>query len=484
MRTGSGSRRRRSGSARAMTLSLCAGGIAVALMHTLVIPLLPAFPALLGVSRAEVSWLVTATMLAGAVGAPVFGRLGDLFGRRRILILVLGLMLAGSVLGAVSWSYASLLVARSLQGAAFGVIPLGISLLKDHLPADKADSRVATMSSTLGAGGAIGLPLAGFLSQFADWHNLFWVAGAMSLAAIGLAWRFVPESPVRAPGRFDAPGAIGLAFALISLLLGVSQGAVWGWASPRTIGAFVASAVVFVLWAIYELRTSTPLVNLRASARPMVLLTNVASILVGVAMFTSFVLIGQLLQAPESTGYGHALPTVIAGLCMAPIGIAMLMFSPLSARLSAARGAQTTLLAGSVILALANLMQALLLDSVTAVIAVLTITATGTALAYSAMPAIIMAETPETETAAANSLNAVMRTIGTSTCSATTGALLVAFTMNVDGRVMPSATAYTAAFAIASAAATLGAAVACALVLLRRRRRLSESRSERALVPA
>lgn len=465
-----------------MTLSLCAGGIAVALMHTLVIPLLPTFPALLGVSPAEVSWLVTATMLAGAVGAPVFGRLGDLFGRRRILILVLGLMLAGSVLGAVSWSYASLLVARSLQGAAFGVIPLGISLLNDHLPADKAGSGVATMSSTLGAGGAIGLPLAGFLSQFADWHNLFWVACAMSLTAMGLAWRFVPESSVRAPGRFDAPGAICLAFALISLLLGVSQGAVWGWASPRTIGAFVASAVLFVLWAAYELRTRAPLVNLRATARPMVLLTNVTSVLVGIAMFTSFVLIGQLLQAPTSTGYGHGLSLVTAGLCMTPIGIAMLVFSPLSARLSAARGAQTTLLAGCIILALANLTQALLLDSITAVIAVLTLTATGTALAYSAMPAIIMAETPETETAAANSLNAVMRTIGTSTCSATTGALLVAFTMNVNGRVMPSATAYTAAFAIASAAATIGAAVACALVLLRRRRWLRESRSERALV--
>lgn len=155
----------RSGSPLVVITALGSCGIAVALMHTLVIPLLPVFPTLLDVSRAEVSWLVTATMLTGAVSAPVFGRLGDLFGKRRILLVVLGIMFAGSVLGAVSWSYVSLMIARPLQGAAFGVIPLGMSLLKEMLPAKQAGSGVATMSSTLGAGGAIGLPLAGFLGS-------------------------------------------------------------------------------------------------------------------------------------------------------------------------------------------------------------------------------------------------------------------------------------------------------------------------------
>jgi predicted MFS family arabinose efflux permease len=453
-----------------VTPALCSCGIAVALMHTLVVPLLPHFPGLLGVSPAAVSWLVTSTMLAGAISAPVFGRLGDLFGRRRILLFVLGLMLAGSVLGAVSWSYPSLIIARSLQGAAFGVIPLGISLLKDTLPADRAGSGVATMSSTLGAGGAIGLPLAGFLATFADWHVLFWVAGAVSLIAMALAGLFVPESSVRASGRFDVLGAIGLSAALLCLLLGVSQCAVWGWTSGWTWGAFAVSGGLLAVWAVHELRATAPLVNLRAAAKPMVLLTNVAAVLVGVAMFTSFVLIGQLLQAPESTGYGHGVSTLVAGLCMAPTGIAMLIFAPLSARLSAARGAPTTLLAGCVVLAIANLLQAMLLASVPAVIAVVTLTATGTALTLAAMPTLIMAETPETETAAANSLNAVMRTIGISTCSAGTGALLVAFTVSVDGRVLPSGTAYTAAFAIASGCAALAAVASCALVVLRRRR--------------
>lgn len=453
-----------------MTVALCSCGIAVALMHTVVIPLLPILPARLGVSPADVSWLVTATMLAGAISAPVFGRLGDLFGRRRILILILGLMAAGSILAAMSWSYLPLLIGRCLQGAAFGVIPIGVSLLNDHLPAAKSGSGVATMSATLGAGGALGLPVAGFVAEFADWRTPFWIAGAISLGAVALAWWCVPESRTRAAGRFDLWGALGLALALTCLLLGISQGGSWGWASTPTVATLVASLVLLTGWATHQLAVTAPLVNLRASAVPAVLLTNLAAVLVGIAIFTSFVLIGQLLHAPESTGYGHGHSLLVASVCMAPSGIAMLVFAPLSARLSVARGAHTTLLAGCIVLAIANAAQALLPTSTAVVVAIVALTAAGTAFAYSAMPTIIMAETPHTETAAANSLNAVMRTIGTSACSALCGALLVAFTTTVNGTIVPSATAYSAAFTTAAAAATLAAILACRLVVLQHKR--------------
>lgn len=459
---------------RVMTFAVCSCGIAVAMMHTLVIPLLPAFPRLLGVSAADVSWLVTATLLAGAVSAPIFGRLGDLFGRRRILSVVLGLMLAGSVLGAVSWSYLPLLIGRTLQGAALGAIPLGISLLKERLPAHRAGSGVAMMSATLGIGGAIGLPLAGLLTQIADWHGVFWVAGGISLTTLLLTLRFVPESSNQASGRFDLVGALGLSATLISLLLGISRGATWGWASGRTLAAFTASAVLLVVWVVYELRVTAPLVNVRASMRPTVLLTNLSAVLLGMAMFTSFVMIGQRLQAPAVTGYGHGLSTLAAGLCMAPSGLMMLVFAPLSARLSAARGAPTTLLLGCLILLAANLAQATLPGSITLVVANVALTATGTALAYSAMPTVIMTQTAPTETAAANSLNTVMRTIGTSTCSAACGALLVSFTTSTNGRQFPAATAYTAAFGIAAASAGVAAILATALIVMRARTHSTE----------
>lgn len=459
-----------------MTFALCSCGIAVALMHTVVIPLLPILPGQLKVTTADVTWLVTATMLTGAVSAPVFGRLGDLFGRRRVLIVILGLMAAGSVLAALSWSYLSLLIGRCLQGAAFGVIPLGVSLLNDHLPGESSGSGVATMSATLGVGGALGLPMAGFVAQFADWHTPFWIAAAISFIAVALAWRYVPESPIRAHGRFDFWGAFGLAAALTALLLGISQGSSWGWTSTPTVAALAGSVLLLGVWTVHQLRTTAPLVNLRANATPIILLTNIAAVLVGIAMFTGFVLIGQILHAPPSTGYGHGHSLLVASLCIAPTGVAMLVFAPISARLSAARGAHVTLFAGCIVLAVTNAALAFLPQSTAAIIAIVTITSTGTAFAYSAMPTIIMARTPATESAAANSLNAVMRTVGTSTCSAISGALLVAFTTVVDGTTVPSTQAYSTAFITASAAATAATLLAGCLVILHRKQRRPATR--------
>lgn len=453
---------------RATLLALASCGITVSLMHTLVVPVLPTFQKALDATSAEVSWLVTVTMLAGAVCAPVLGRLGDMFGKRRVLLFALATMVAGSVLGALSWGLEPLIVARGMQGMAFGVVPIGISILKDELPEHRSGSGVAIMSSTLGVGGAIGLPLSGVISQFAGWHALFWLAAAMSVVGLLMALAFVPESPIRSGGRFDFVGAVVLGVALASLLLAIAQGGEWGWGSPLTLGMLAAGVGLVPLWAVYELRVSNPLVNLRISTQPVVLLTNLAAILIGVAMFTSFVLTGQVLQAPEATGYGFGFSAMAAGLCLVPNGVCMVVFSPLSAKLSARRGPHVTLVAGGIVLAAANLLQALLLPSVTVIVIAVGIVSIGAALAFSAMPMLIMNVVPRTETAAANSLNALMRTIGTSSASAVTAALLVALTVQVDGETYAAGTAFRTAFGIATVCGA-GATILAGVVAFRLR---------------
>lgn len=277
---------------------------------------------------------------------------------------------------------------------------------------------------------------------------LLWLAGAVSLASLVLAWRFVPESPIRASGRFDILGTVGLSSALISLLLG-SQGALWDCTSGRTVGASAGESARFgqahgaTDQRVDDLGRDRAVHQFRAD-RPAA-------------------------AGAHQHGSRARVSTLVAGLCMAPSGIGMLIFAPVSARISAARGAQLTLLLGCVVLAVTNLLQALLIVSIPMIIAVVTCTAAGTTLAYPAMLTVIMAETPETETAAANSLNTVMRTIGTSTCSAGTGALLVTFTMDAGGQVLPAGTAYTVAFVI-SAACAAAALLAAVLVVMRRRR--------------
>src|SRR5262245_32322564 len=184
-------------------------------MQTLVVPLLPRYPQLLGASTSTVTWLVTATLVAGAVCAPVLGRFGDMYGKRKMLVVALALVTAGSALGAVAPDVGTLIAARALQGASLGVIPLGISIMRDVLPAGRVGSGVALMSSSLGIGGAIGLPLTGVVAEHASWRWLFAGAAVLGVVLIVGVRRFVDESPVRAGGRFDLPGAAGLAVALI-----------------------------------------------------------------------------------------------------------------------------------------------------------------------------------------------------------------------------------------------------------------------------
>jgi predicted MFS family arabinose efflux permease len=433
--------------------ALASCGLTVSLMQTLVVPLLPQFPRLLGASTAAVAWLVTATLVAGAVCAPLLGRLGDMYGKRRMLLLALGLITVGSALGAVAPGIELLIAARVLQGAALGVIPLGISVMRDVLPAERVGSGIALMSSSLGVGGAIGLPLTGLVAEQASWRWLF--AGAAVLCALQMlvVLRIVAESPIRSGGRFDVPGALGLGSALVCLLLAISRGTDWGWSSGRVLGLLVAAGLLFGVWGRHQLSSETPLVDLRVSARPAVLWTNVASVLIGFAMFAGFLVTTQILQAVPETGYGFGLSLLAAGLVMLPIGGAMTVFSPVSARLSRRFSARITLVLGAAVLGAGNTWLATLPASIPQIMLACTVTAVGAALSYSAIPLIIMSAVPATETAAANSLNTLMRMLGTSSCSAVFAAVATGLAIEIDGHPVPAGSAFTVVFLAAAGAA-------------------------------
>ncbi|MGP9501576.1 MFS transporter [Specibacter sp. AOP5-B1-6] len=455
--------RQRTASPGAAVAVLAFVGIVASLMQTIVVPLIPQLPTLLHTSATNTSWIITATLLAGAIVTPIAGRLGDIFGKRRVLVISLGLLVAGSVICALTSSMGLMLVGRILQGLAMGVIPLGISILRDELPREKVGSAVATISATMGVGGAIGLPVSALIAQNADWHALFWASAALAVVALVLVLVVLPESPLRTPARFDGVGAAGLTAGLIALLLPITKGADWGWGSLLTVGLFAASAVILVLWGIFELRSSSPLVDLRVSARPQVLFTNLASIAVGFAMYAMSLAFPQLLMAPTATGYGLGLSMVQAGLAMAPGGLVMMALSPVSARLSARYGPKVTLLAGAVVIGAGYVLAFFLTDAVWQVIAAAMVIGAGIGLAYAAMPALIMGAVPLKETGAANGLNSLMRAVGTSTSAAVMGVVLANMTMSIGPATVPTLAGFHTTFAIAISAA-LAAIVLGALI--------------------
>lgn len=442
---------------------LAFAGIVVSLMQTLVIPLIPALPGLLHASASDATWAITATLLAGAVATPTVGRLGDMYGKRRMLLVSLGALVVGSAIGALSDTLVPMVAGRALQGLAAGVIPLGISIMRDELPAERLGSATALMSASLGVGGALGLPAAALLAEHADWHVLFWTSAGLGLVVTGLVVALVPESPVRTGGRFDVPGAAGLSIALVCLLLAISKGADWGWGSAPTLGLFAAAVVILLLWGRWELRTRQPLVDLRTTARRQVLLTNLASAVFGFAMFAMSLVLPQLLQLPAATGYGLGRSMLVVGLVMAPSGLVMMALAPVSARISRTRGPKTTLMLGAVVVAIGYAIGIVLMSATWHLVLISCVIGGGIGLAYGAMPGLVMAAVPVSETAAANSLNTLMRSIGTSISSATAGLVLAQLTVQFGPATLPAASGFRVVLAMGSGAALIALAIAAFL---------------------
>ncbi|MGW0706750.1 MFS transporter [Streptomyces sp. NPDC002643] len=450
----------RSPRANAVVAVLAFGGIVVALMQTLVIPIVPELPTLLAAPASDTAWAVTATLLAAVVATPVTGRLGDMYGKRRMLLVSLVLLVAGSVTCALSDSLTPLLVGRVLQGLASGVVPLGLSILRDELPADRLGSATALMSSSLGIGGALGLPAAALIADTFDWHALFWASSALGVVALALVPLLVPESRVRTGGRFDLLGALGMAVGLVCLLLAISKGADWGWTGGTTLGLFAGALVTLPAWGWWELRTDRPLVDLRTTARRQVLVTNLASIAVGFSMFAMSLVLPQLLQLPEATGYGLGQSLLAAGLVVAPSGLVMMSTAPVSAALTKARGPKATLMVGALIVAAGYGLNLLLMSEVWHFVLVACVIGAGIGFTYGAMPALIMGAVPASETAAANSLNTLMRSIGTSTAGAVAGVILAHMTTGSGTTALPSENAFKTVLAIGAGAALLALTVA------------------------
>ena len=435
-------------------------GIAVALVQTLIIPIIPHLPEYLHASASDAAWALTATLLCGAVATPVMGRLGDMYGKRRMLLIGVAMLVVGSVICALSESLAPMITGRALQGLAHGVIPLGVSILRDEVPPARLPVSTAVMLGSLGVGGALGLPGSAMIADAFDWHILFWTSAALGALALLLVVLFVPESKARPGGRVDIPGAVGMGIGLICLLFVVSKGADWGWSSGTTLGVLAVALIVLPFWGWFELRTPQPMVDLRASAHPQILFTHLAGVAFGFSLFALNLVLPQVLQLPKITGYGLGESLATAGLAMAPQGMVMMAVAPLSARVTRTRGPKTTLMIGAVTVGVGYLLIMVLMSATWTLILASCVVAMGVGFGYAALPTLVMSSVPASQTAAANSLNTLMRSIGTTTSSALAGVLLAHLTIDFHGVELPSENGLRAVLALGVGAAALALAVA------------------------
>ncbi|MGP5013630.1 MFS transporter [Glutamicibacter ardleyensis] len=443
---------------------LASAGIASSITQTMVTPLIPQLPGIFDTSASNTAWIITATLLAAAVAVPISGRLGDLFGKRRMLLILALPLILGSIVCAMAPTVEVMIVGRALQGLGSGIVPLGIAMLRDLVPKERLSSAIATVSATLGVGGAIGMPISAAVIDFANWRALFYGSAVVTLLVVVAIWKLIPALPAGAAGqRFDWLGAIGLGIGLISLMLAVSKGSSWGWAAPLTLGLFGMAALTLLLWGIWETRTKDPLVDLRTAVIPRVLLTNIASIFVGFGMYASMLVMPQILQLPSQTGYGLGQSILAAGLWMAPGGLMMLVLSPVGGRLSDARGPKFTLVLGVSVIAVGYCLTLLGMGSAWSLMLTSLVINGGVALAYGAMPAIIMGAVPRSETAAANGFNTLMRSLGTTTGAAVIGLVLAQMTTDFGGASLPSESGFRMALILGAGISVVAAILAACI---------------------
>ena len=396
-----------------LTLAILAiGALAFSLAQTTIIPALTAMQEAFGVGTSDIIWIVSAYFLAASIATPVLGRLGDMFGKERFLAVSLGAFAIGSLVCALSDGLTLMIVGRALQGIGGGVFPLSFGIVRDEFPIHKVPTGIAMLGATAGIGAAIGLPLGGLLVDQASYHWIFWISAGMGVIATITTIRFVPESPLRSPGKVDFVGAGILAVGLSAVLIAVSRANDWGWASDRTLGLIAIGLIVLAAFVAFERRHAAPLVNMRTLGRPPVLITDVATLLVGFGLFGTYVLIPQLAELPTAGDVGLGLNATQAGLLMAPGGLMMLVAAPIVGRVSERFGSKLPLAVGSVLAAAGLAGMALAHDSALLIILWGAILNTGVGCAFASLPNLVIAAVEPHETGEATGVNTIARNVG------------------------------------------------------------------------
>jgi EmrB/QacA subfamily drug resistance transporter len=439
-------------------LILSLGALAFALAQTMLIPALGELTHQLGTDASGIAWVLTGYLLAAAVATPIAGRLGDMFGKRRLLVASLGVFALGSVVAALGDSLGTVVAGRVLQGFGGGIFPLCFGIIRDEFPREKVAGSIGMISAIFGIGGGAGLIGGGLIADNLSYHWIFWVGAiSASLAALA-AWTWVPESPIRVPGRIDVPGALLLGLGLAMPLLAISRANAWGWGAPQTVGLIAAGLLVLGLWIAVERKTDQPLVHIPTLLDPPVAMTNLVTLFVGFGMFGSFLLIPQLAEAPESTGYGFGLDATGAGLLMLPGALVMLFAGPLSGQLGSRFGSKLPLTAGAAITALGLLAMGLDHESEPAVMAWNVVISIGIGLAFAAMANLIVEAVPPSQTGEATGVNTLIRSVGASLGSQVTAAILAGAVLASTG--FPEESGFTAAYLVCAGMAGLAAVFA------------------------
>jgi MFS family permease len=446
----------------ALLAVLALAGTVFAMMQALVIPALPRIQASLGVNADSAAWISTAYLLSACILTPVIGRLGELAGKKRMMLASLATFAIGTLVCAIAGNLYVLVAGRVIQGAAGGIYPLAFAIIRDRLPRERVPGGIGLVSSLLGIGGGLGLVLPGPIMTRLSYQWLFWLSLVVIATALALAARYIPaDGPAEAGAGVPWRSCLLMAAGLSAVLIAVTESATWHWADIRTLGLLLLGAAALLAWGRGESRSASPLVDMSLMRLRGVWTANVAAMLIGVGMYASFLIIPELVQAPARLGYGFGASVTGAGLFMLPTAAVQLFLGPASGLLHRTFSLRTQLIAGLLSCAAGFASLALWHDAPWQVYAATSVLGVGFWLCLVALPNQVVAAVPAARTGSATAVNTVVRNAGGALGVQLAAAIIVSSARTGTGA--PAASGYIGALVLCAAATCAGAFVACAI---------------------
>jgi MFS family permease len=396
-----------------------------ALLQSLIVPVLGTIQVEFDTTQTTVTWVLTAYLLSASICTPLLGRVGDVVGKTRMLVIALATLAVGSLAAALAPSIGWLIAARVLQGAGGGVLPLSFGIIRDEFR-EGMTTALSVIASLTAVGFGVGIVAAGPIVDSFGYRGLFWLPMVATLVAAVAALLFVPESPVRTPARLPVLPAVLLAGWLVALLLGLSEGNVWGWSSPAVLGLFALAAVLAVAWISVELRVPVPMIDMQMMRRRGVWTANVVAGCVGFAMFASFGFMPQLLQTPPEAGYGFGASITESGQLLLPSAVASFVVGFTTSTLIRRFGVRSMITTGLLTSGAAFVSIALFHDHTWQLYAATTVQGLGSGMVFSSLAGVVVASVPGEQTGVASGMNANIRTIGGSIGAAVMAGIITA----------------------------------------------------------
>lgn len=435
--------------------------LVVAAVGSLGTPLITSVATTFHVSLDSAQWTLTISLLSGAIATPVLGRLGAGPHRRATILATLAVAVAGSALTVLPLPFAWLLAGRAAQGVGLGLTALMMGVARDHLPEGRGAATIALISVVSIIGAGVGYPLAGLLTEFGGVRAAYGLGLFVTALAFLAAWRSIPAAPDGRSAHVDVAGALILAGGLFLVLFLASETSLWSHHLAVAMVLAIAAVLLLCIWTASELRSKTPLINVRALRHPVVAGANIAMFAGGIGMYLLLTLITRYAQTPHSAGYGFGLTTFVAGLVLVPFSALGFVAGKLTPRVRERVDAPLLLAGSAVVVGGGFVLFAAARSNLAELFVAMGVLGFGVGSFSAAMPGVILAVTPKSETASAMSFNYVVRSVGYSLGSAIGGLVLAAGTD--IGHLFPNNSAYTTAALVGIAAMAITTMTSLAL---------------------